>query len=224
MSQSCLLKAARAYMVVNRLEEMGEIFRAEPPTDALEREEFDFDFNIYVATPAPADEVKAAIEKIGDVEKADITEVKASETSAPAPAPAAQAPAQAPSAPAPVQAVQAESPAAPTQASSAPAQAPAKAPVKKDSAKKGSQTVRVDIGRLDKLMNLVGELVISRARIERLVQEARLRQFDDTLSQLGRISGDIQELVTKLRMVPVSFTFDRFPRLIRDLCKTRSRR
>ena len=62
--------------------------------------------------------------------------------------------------------------------------------------------------------------MISRARIERLVQEARLRQFDETLSQLGRISGDIQELVTKLRMVPVSFTFDRFPRLIRDLCKT----
>ena len=220
LSQSCLLKAARAYMVVNRLEEIGEIFRAEPPTDALEREEFEFDFNIYVATPAPADEVKAAIEKIGDVEKADITEVKASETSAPAPAPAAQAPAQAPSSPVFVQPVQAESPAAPTQASSAPVQAPAKAPVKKDSAKKGSQTVRVDIGRLDKLMNLVGELVISRARIERLVQEARLRQFDDTLSQLGRISGDIQELVTKLRMVPVSFTFDRFPRLIRDLCKT----
>jgi len=69
-------------------------------------------------------------------------------------------------------------------------------------------------------MNLVGELVIGRARIERLVQEARLREFDEPLSQLGRISGDIQELVTKLRMVPVSFTFDRFPRLIRDMSKT----
>ena len=57
-------------------------------------------------------------------------------------------------------------------------------------------------------------------RAERLVQEARLREFDEPLSQLGRISGDIQELVTKLRMVPVSFTFDRFPRLIRDLSKT----
>ena len=212
LSQSCLLKAARAYMVVNRLEEMGEIHRAEPSTDALEREEFDFDFNIYVATPAPADEVKAAIEKIGDVEKAEVTEVKAGESSSPAAAPAAPVQAEAPAAaPAPAPAA---APAAP-----APAQAPAK-PAKKDSAKKGSQTVRVDIGRLDKLMNLVGELVISRARIERLVQEARLRQFDDTLSQLGRISGDIQELVTKLRMVPVSFTFDRFPRLIRDLCKT----
>ena len=218
LSQSCLLKAARAYMVVNRLEEMGEIFRAEPPTDALEKEEFEFDFTVYVATPASAEEVKTAIEKIGDVQTADVVEVKADDSPAPAQAPA-QTPAPAP-APAPEQ--------APAQASApapAPAQAPAPAPAKpatgkKDTAKKGSQTVRVDIGRLDKLMNLVGELVISRARIERLVQEARLRQFDDTLSQLGRISGDIQDLVTKLRMVPVSFTFDRFPRLIRDLCKT----
>ena len=208
LSQSCLLKAARAFMVVNRLEEMGEIYKSEPPSDALEKEEFDFDFKVFVATPASSEEVKATIEKIGDVQSAEVTEMKADET-APAPAPEKTAPAQGAPAPAP----------APTPAP-APAKAQAQAPAKKDTAKKGSQTVRVDIGRLDKLMNLVGELVISRARIERLVQEARLRQFDETLSQLGRISGDIQELVTKLRMVPVSFTFDRFPRLIRDLCKT----
>ena len=210
LSQSCLLKAARAYMVVNRLEEMGEIYKAEPNTEALEKEEFDFEFNVYVATTSSAEDVKATIEKIGDVQTAEVTEVKADAAPAAAPAPAPEAQAEAPAAaPAP-----ASAPAAPA------AQAP-KAPVgKKEGAKKGTQTVRVDIGRLDKLMNLVGELVISRARIERLVQEARLRQFDETLSQLGRISGDIQELVTKLRMVPVSFTFDRFPRLIRDLCKT----
>ena len=211
LSESCLLKAARAYMVVNRLEEMGEIFKSEPPTDALEQEKFEYDFTIYVATSAPAEEVKAAIEKIGDVKSADVEEIKASAAPAPAPEqPAAQE--QAPAAPAPAQA------ATPAPAPAQPAQQPPTG--RKETIKKGGQTVRVDIGRLDKLMNLVGELVISRARIERLVQEARLRQFDDTLSQLGRISGDIQELVTKLRMVPVSFTFDRFPRLIRDLCKT----
>ena len=215
LSQSCLLKAARAYMVVNRLEEMGEIFRAEPPTDALEKEEFEFDFTVYVATPAPAEEVKAAIEKIGDVQSAEVEEVKASEAPAQTTTPAQES--------SPTQEAAPAQPATQAQDTAAPAAAaPAKpaAPAKKEGAKKSGQTVRVDIGRLDKLMNLVGELVISRARIERLVQEARLRQFDDTLSQLGRISGDIQELVTKLRMVPVSFTFDRFPRLIRDLCKT----
>ena len=72
---------------------------------------------------------------------------------------------------------------------------------------------------MDKLMNLVGELVIGRARIERLVQESRLKAFEEPLSQLGRISGDIQELVTKLRMVPVSMVFDRLPRLVRDLSR-----
>ena len=211
LSQSCLLKAARAYMVVNRLEEMGDIFRADPPTDALEREEFEFEFTIYVATPAPAEEVKAAIEKIGDVQTADVEEVKA-EAPASAPAPAQAA--------APTQTVTPAQEAAPAQTQDAAPKTATATPAKKEGAKKSSQTVRVDIGRLDKLMNLVGELVISRARIERLFQEARLRQFDETLSQLGRISGDIQELVTKLRMVPVSFTFDRFPRLIRDLSKT----
>ena len=177
LSQSCLLKAARAYMVVNRLEELGEIYKAVPSTDALEKEEFEFDFTIFVSTPASADEVKTTLEKIGDVQTAEVKELKAEEMASAAPAPEAPAaPAQA-EAPAAAPAEQA-APAAPA---AAPKPAAAAAPAKKD-AKKAAQTVRVDIGRLDKLMNLVGELVISRARIERLVQEARLRQFDETLS------------------------------------------
>ena len=194
LSSSCLLRAARAYMVVNRLEEMGSLFKTHPTVEDLEAEKFDFEFTIYLASSQDPEELQKAAEKISDVDTVEIEEmaIGEEEEEEPEAAPAAQA---------------------------APAPAP-QAPAKKDGAKKANQTVRVDIGRLDKLMNLVGELVISRARIERLVQEARLREFDDPLSQLGRISGDIQELVTKLRMVPVSFTFDRFPRLIRDLCKT----
>ncbi|MBR1603560.1 MAG: chemotaxis protein CheA [Synergistaceae bacterium] len=219
LSSSCLLRAARAYMVVNRLEEMGSLFKTHPTVEDLEAEKFDFEFTIYLASSQDPEELQKAAEKISDVDTVEIEEMiigeeeaeeepeaaPAAQAAAPAPAPQAAAPAPAPQAAAPAPAAQAAAP---------------QAPAKKDGAKKANQTVRVDIGRLDKLMNLVGELVISRARIERLVQEARLREFDDPLSQLGRISGDIQELVTKLRMVPVSFTFDRFPRLIRDLCKT----
>lgn len=219
LSQSCLLKAARAYMVVNRLEELGNLYKTTPPSEALENEAFEWDFMVYIASSHSADELKKAVEKISDIASADVEEIKgeaASAGAAPAePAPEETAPAAEAAAPAPTPA---PAPSPSPAASSAPA--PAAPAAKKDGAKKASQTVRVDIGRLDKLMNLVGELVISRARIERLVQEARLREFDDPLSQLGRISGDIQELVTKLRMVPVSFTFDRFPRLIRDLGKT----
>ena len=213
LSSSCLLRAARAYMVVNRLEEMGSLFKTHPTVEDLEAEKFDFEFTIYLASSQDPEELQKAAEKISDVDTVEIEEMIIGEEEEAEPE-AQAAPAQA-AAPAPAQQAQA-APAPAQQAQAAPVQAPAK----KDGAKKANQTVRVDIGRLDKLMNLVGELVISRARIERLVQEARLREFDDPLSQLGRISGDIQELVTKLRMVPVSFTFDRFPRLIRDLCKT----
>ena len=213
LSSSCLLRAARAYMVVNRLEEMGSLFKTHPTVEDLEAEKFDFEFTIYLASSQEPEELQKAAEKISDVDIVEIEEMIIGEDDEAE----AKAETDAKAAPAAQAAPKAAAPAAPA-ASAAPAQAP-QAP-KKDGAKKANQTVRVDIGRLDKLMNLVGELVISRARIERLVQEARLREFDDPLSQLGRISGDIQELVTKLRMVPVSFTFDRFPRLIRDLCKT----
>ena len=217
LKENCLLKAARAYMAVNRLEELGNLFKTEPSVEGLENEQFDLDFMVYLASSESAEDIKKAVEKISDIASADVEEIKA----APAPAPVAEV-----AAAAPTPAAAPAAPAAPAPAAPAPSAAPAAvAPVgaaalkKENAAKKASQTVRVDIGRLDKLMNLVGELVISRARIERLVQEARLREFDEPLSQLGRISGDIQELVTKLRMVPVSFTFDRFPRLIRDLSK-----
>jgi two-component system chemotaxis sensor kinase CheA len=83
--------------------------------------------------------------------------------------------------------------------------------------KKTNQTVRVDVNRLDKLLNLVGELVIGRSRIERLAKDSNLKEFEEPILQLGRISKEIQELVTKLRMLPISFIFDRFPRLVRDL-------
>jgi len=243
LSESCLLKAARAYMVVNRLEEMGDVIKTEPSVEALENEDFALDFVIYIVSDREAHEIKNAVTKISDVAEASLEELTqmdapvAAQTAAPKEKTSKKKtskekaskekpeekiekkeekvekkPEEKPDAPEPQKA---KAPASPQH----PVHAQLPVPVKTDS-KKTNQTVRVDIGRLDKLMSLVGELVIGRARVERLVQEARLREFDEPLSQLGRISGDIQELVTKLRMVPVSFTFDRFPRLIRDMSKS----
>ena len=99
LSQNCLLRAARAYMVVNRFEELGDLYKTVPPTDALEKEEFEFDFKIFVTTAASADEVKTTLEKIGDVQTAEVTELKPGEapaaSAAPATSPAPAAPAAA---------------------------------------------------------------------------------------------------------------------------------
>jgi len=201
-------------MVVSRLDEMGDIIKTVPPVEALENEEFDHEFIVYTATSRSLEQVREAVARVSEVVGADVREVSR-ESGVPQAAPEAV---EAPEEKAPPAGAGREEKPHPSGGSTSPA--PGQPQKKSEAAKKASQTVRVDIGRLDKLMNLVGELVIGRARIERLVQEAHLREFDEPLSQLGRISGDIQELVTKLRMVPVSFIFERFPRLVRDLSKT----
>ena len=234
LSPSCLLKAARAYMVVNRLEETGDLIKTIPPVEALENEQFSDEFRVYYSTGGNAEQVEAALSRISELAVVEVRELgaggKAPEKREEQPRnPVVSAKWEdAQSEPAPEHertpqehdaepAVASVAPKQPEAAGKADGAAPKKAP---ESAKKASQTVRVDIGRLDKMMNLVGELVIGKARIERLAQESRLREFDEPLSQLGRISSDIQELVTKFRMVPVSFIFERFPRLVRDLSKS----
>jgi two-component system chemotaxis sensor kinase CheA len=213
LDESCMLRAARAYMVVTVIGDNGDIIKSEPSVEDLEKEAFDRSFTVFVASSNPIETFTDQIWKIGEVgsvtgreivlpEKEAAEELTQMETVAKnGDKPTAQTPKE----------VAKEAP------------KPAAAEHKQAGHQVGSRTVRVDIGRLDKLMNLVGELVIGRARIERLVQESRLKAFQEPLSQLGRISGDIQELVTKLRMVPVSMVFDRLPRLVRDLSRQMSK-
>ena len=210
LSPDCLLKAARAFMVVNRLEEMGEIIRTVPPVESLENEDFALDFTLWIASSRQKNEIQEAAARISDVVSVEVKELAADSPAAGEDRKEIE----------PLRPAEEAAPEKGKKTSAAAEAHPVLQQGRGDNAKKLHQTVRVDIGRLDKLMNLVGELVIGRARIERLVQETRLREFDEPLSQLGRISGDIQELVTKLRMVPVSFIFDRFPRLVRDLSRT----
>jgi two-component system chemotaxis sensor kinase CheA len=212
LDESCMLRAARAYMVVTLIGDLGDIIKTVPVVEDLEKEAFERDFTIYTATRETMENIAAQVGHIGEVADVKATELDVKKLKA--------APDETPAlehqdAGAAPEAAAETKPAAPR----ADEHQKTGADAKKEASKAGNRTVRVDIGRLDKLMNLVGELVIGRARIERLVQESRLKAFEDPLSQLGRISSDIQELVTKLRMVPVSMVFDRLPRLVRDLSR-----
>lgn len=81
------------------------------------------------------------------------------------------------------------------------------------------QTVRVDIKKLDDLMNLVAELVINRSRLEAIGSDLRSKDLDEVLEQVGRLTLDLRDSVLKTRMVPIETVFSRFPRLVRDLSK-----
>jgi len=81
------------------------------------------------------------------------------------------------------------------------------------------QTVRVDIGKLDNLMNLVGELVINKTRLEQILRTNDVSALNETIEQINRITSDLQNVVMNVRMVPIEQVFNRFPRMVRDLSK-----
>jgi two-component system chemotaxis sensor kinase CheA len=91
----------------------------------------------------------------------------------------------------------------------------------------GTRMVRVDIGRLDEMMNLVGELVIDRGRLAQVLRELSGRLSGDPAldslaeiaQHLGRVSDDLQEQVMLARLLPIENVFNRFPRMVRDLAR-----
>ena len=216
LAETCLLKSARSYMVMNALDEIGTVIRAIPPAEDLEQEKFELSFEVILVTAAEENAVVEAVTNISEVEKAETEIIDLNKKPAPAPQPAAAPP---PPPPKPA-------------ASSAPANAPASKPAAKPpAASKGggnaaaakkshaSQSVRVDIEKLDTLMNLMGELVINKVRLEQIGQTHRLSELTETLEQMDRVTTDLQNIVMKVRMVPVSQVFNRFPRMVRDVTK-----
>ena len=203
LMESCVLKAARSVMVMHALDEIGDVIKSIPPAEDLEQEKFERSFDIILATASDAEAVTNAVDTVSEIEDIGVEELDPDALAKPAePAPAAPA------------------------AAAAPAPKKAAAPAKKEGAKAAapkkqhqSQSVRVDIEKLDTLMNLMGELVINKVRLEQIGQTHRMSDLMETLEQMDRVTGDLQNIVMKVRMVPVSAVFNRFPRMVRDVSK-----
>ncbi|WP_027397527.1 chemotaxis protein CheA [Anaerovibrio lipolyticus] len=211
ISENCILKSARSYMVMNALDEISDVIKSVPPAEDLEQEKFDHSFDVIIVSDADAKAIESAVSAISEITVANVTEFDPEKAAAPA-APAA--PAAAPAA--------ASAPAAPAaKAAPAPAKKADAKPAAKDAKKThmGGQSVRVDIEKLDTLMNLVGELVTNKVRLEQIGMTHRLTDLTETLEQMDRVTTDLQSVVMKVRMVPVSQVFNRFPRMVRDLTK-----
>ena len=207
LAETCLLKSARSYMVMNALDELGDVIKSVPSAEDLEQEKFDRSFEILLVTGAEVKQVEDALNSISEIDSIEVSVVDPDAALAPA-QPAAAAPA--PAAPAPA-----------AKAASKPAAKAEKKPAA-NKAKKNhhqSQSVRVDIEKLDTLMNLMGELVINKVRLEQIGQTHRLAELTETLEQMDRVTTELQNIVMKVRMVPVSAVFNRFPRMVRDIAK-----
>jgi len=219
--EDCVLKAVRAYMVFDFLEKNGEIVKSHPSVQDIEQDKFDRSFSVYYISQIEEDALREGILKVSEIESAMVMPVDRSslaeldqskEEAAEQQIQAMQQAAAAAAAPAP--AAPAASAAKPAAADKAPARPAAGA------AANASRTIRVDIERLDTLMNLFSELLIDRSRLEQLATEIRRNDLTETVEHMARVSGDLQNIVLKLRMVPVESVFNRFPRMVRDLAKS----
>ncbi|TYP77634.1 chemotaxis protein CheA [Paenibacillus methanolicus] len=215
VSEGCILKAARAYMVFDFLERTGEIIKSHPSVQDIEQEKFERSFTVFMISSSSADDIRKGIMSVSEIETADVTQLNRDSLShlgrrsneAPAAAPAQETP------------VATEAPAA-TAAPATKTEAPKEDKPRPAAAAPVNRTIRVDIERLDALMNLFSELLIDRVRLEQLATEIRRADLTETVEHMARVSGDLQNIVLKLRMVPVESVFNRFPRMVRDIAKS----
>ena len=218
LAETCLLKSARSYMVMNALDEVGEVIKTIPPAEDLEQEKFERSFEVILVSPAEEAAIQEAVMNISEIEKAETEIIDLNAKPEPAPEPVKEEKPVAPPPP-PKPSAPANAPAhkAPAASKAAPAQPSGGAGAAKKA--HASQSVRVDIDKLDTLMNLMGELVVNKVRLEQIGQTHRLSELTETLEQMDRVTTDLQNIVMKVRMVPVSQVFNRFPRMVRDVTK-----
>ena len=234
---SCILKAARAFLVFKALEEAGDIIKSVPEVQDIEDEKFDFDFSMVLLTRKSEDEIRTAVMNVSEIKDVVIAPANiSSKVGAQVPQQAAEVqenPASAAPSDNENQAVPAQPENnAPTQnmgGAAAAAQAvAAPAAAKQTAAKTASKaavnrSVRVDIEKLDDLMNLVSELIIAKNGLVSVngdgEKSMRDNGFNEQIEYLERVTTNLHQSVMKVRMVPIESVVNRFPRMIRDLSK-----
>ncbi len=205
ISKDCVLKSARAYLVLRNLEEHGDIIKSVPSTQDLENEKFNDNFSLVVLSKDKADVIRKAVENITEIEKVFIEMITKSSYELKKMSEEAKNQKQ----------IETKEQVKKTTAESQKVKDSKKAIL--------NRTVRVDIEKLDVLMNLVSELIIAKNGLisigDSLGRDRTKDGFNEQIEYLERITTNLHESVMKVRMVPIESVVNRFPRMVRDLSK-----
>ncbi len=238
LDEKTILKSARAFILFQTLEENGEILKSNPKLEDLESENFDFDIDLVFVTETSQDIIRNSINGISEIRQVDvrdisslvkngnsISEVKGdNEIAATSLATSTKAintseiAKEKESSNKVVELKESKNNLKSKTVDTAPStkEENKKQPVKHKNKGVG-QSVRVDLERLDNFMNMVSELVIHRTRLEQISANHKIVELNETLEEVARTTTDLQDLVMKIRMLPLDVVFNRFPRMIRDL-------
>ncbi|MGL4523832.1 MAG: chemotaxis protein CheW [Bacilli bacterium] len=203
LREDCMLKAVRVYMCMEIFESHGDVIKSIPSTDVLENEEFGTVFQVYLLTHTQAEEIQRTLTTVSEVVDVQFESIECDEIEKTA---------------ATVEVVVDVEPVVAQKNSSTPSVVEQKQETKQNNAQ-SAKTIRVNIERLDILMNLFEELVIDRGRLEQISNELNHGELNETVERMSRVSGDLQNIILNMRMVPVETVFNRFPRMVRQIAK-----
>ncbi len=211
IDESCLLKAARAFLVFKGIEEIGEVVKSEPSSQDIEDEKFEFDFSICVISEHPLQKVIDVIQNVSEIR--DVVGEKLDKVPA-APKTEQQEEEKAAE----------ETPKVDEKADDKkqPAAQNTNAQHKTGGKPIVNRSVRVDIEKLDVLMNLVSELIIAKNGLVSQSNSEGMQNshaFNEQIEYLERVTTNLHESVMKVRMMPIETVTQKFPRMIRDLTK-----
>lgn len=193
LAEDCLLKGARAYVIINGLEKEGEIIQSNPSTEVLESGEFDNLFKLIYISKLEADKVQAMVEDNLEIKSVKVEELKKYMD---------------------LDTIESKEEKVKVEEKTDDSK-PTTGPLSSGM----NQYIRVDLKRLDSFMNLVSELVIYRTRLENVYKDIKSTDINEPLEQVARITTELQDLVLKIRMQPVNVVLNRFPRMVRDLSR-----
>lgn len=193
LRSDCMLKGVRAFMVFDTLSKTGEIVKSTPAVDQLEEENFDQSFTVTYLTKLSMDEVEKAILAISEIDKVKLSELTIENLR--------------------------NRNSNVVQASKKEERSTEHGDASRNLGLQRTKSIRVNIEKLDSLINLFEELIIDRGRLEEITKEINHPVLKETVEKISRVSSDLQSIVLNLRMVPVSTVFNRFPKMVRQLAR-----
>lgn len=217
VEQQAILKAVRAIMCIEALQNVGNIQKTAPSIEEIEADAFGFEFTVFMDTDCSIEELKQVVLHVSEIEKVEVKQGEPISREVASKKVVTQEVVQVEEMLQPAVATQVESPIVATnQPTSA---MPAKSTTKTKNAKVENRSIRVQLEKIERLMNMFEESVIERGRIDELAQTIQNKELIEHLNRLGDISKDIQNVLLNMRMVPIETVFNRFPRMVRMLAK-----
>ncbi len=184
LSVDCVMKEARAFLVLINLKKLGAIVKSIPDEESLKNGGFDFSFDVFLVSKEEPGIIRQELMNISEVEDVTVS--------------------------------------------------PVDLEGKKEEVKEGAQTgteqsapavvkkirsMRIPVERLDKIMNLMGELSIGRIRLGQIIQSCKIEALEEVGFLLDRLISTLQDEVMQTRLLPIAYILDVFPRVVRDVAR-----